>query len=968
MKSPFKFLDSYTKDDRAIFFGRDREIEELYQRVFDSKLLLVYGVSGTGKSSLIHCGLANKFLETDWLPLVIRRGVNIIESMAAAVGSASLTKQQNKFASPADFKKAVRSLYLDHYKPVFFIFDQFEELFIFGDREERRSFIHIVKSLTESDLQCRMIFVMREEYMAGITEFEKYIPTIFSNRVRIEKMSHRNALEAIKEPCKVFNISLEEGFAESLLEKLSPGETDVELTYLQVFLDKIFRLALQNLPPFRGAGGSVQPAGGSSPLPENQGGSSQPAGRPSLEPSGFGGSVNFSLSLLTKTGNVSDLLGSFLDDQISLMEDQDTALTLLKSFVSVKGTKQPMTPEEAREYALTLGRDIKENVIRDMIQTFVNLRILCDKDQNGRYELRHDALAAKIFEKFTMTEKELLEVRKYVENAFFTYEKRGIMLNKEDLDYLSVYERKLILPQHLNDFVMTSRSRISRQKKTLTNITRISAIIFILIVAALGRKYLIRQNALRENVLIAKYFLQSQSNPVKSLLNTLELWKKYPSSSILKFIIYSDFNKLISSKGDTSFSVIPLKNLFKPVISDSPVMSARINKERTLIYGSLLNDDIFIFDLQTGKIHSFNPGGKVAAMTVSVKDSLLASLLINNKGSVFNFRGQRLFDFKTSTNSIMNERLVKFWPSSDASLAAADGRLIRIYNKDGAVMYELIGCRDNINSLDISPDGKFICAVSNDTLGLIWNFDSTLHQFRVFGTLKGHTNVPWSCEFSKNGKYILTASADSTIRIWNLMGEQINPWMMFGMNYKGEAKYRQNMGEYDEDKKDPNLSAYYGKNCNASFSDDEMSIIATGYRYMNDSAGCQDVKYTKVLFYDQYHSKFIKLYYNPFIDIAREDNEENSPEDFSDLDVSPSGDLIAGTNKKEVTLIGPEGLRLCSLNGTFAFFSFDGTRLYYIDDKEIRWFPINIQEIRNMLDKYQIKNSVQNNKGVFTVL
>jgi hypothetical protein len=25
MKSPFKFLDSYTKDDREIFFGRDRD-------------------------------------------------------------------------------------------------------------------------------------------------------------------------------------------------------------------------------------------------------------------------------------------------------------------------------------------------------------------------------------------------------------------------------------------------------------------------------------------------------------------------------------------------------------------------------------------------------------------------------------------------------------------------------------------------------------------------------------------------------------------------------------------------------------------------------------------------------------------------------------------------------------------------------------------------------------------------------
>jgi AAA+ ATPase superfamily predicted ATPase len=132
MKSPFKFLDSYTKNDREIFFGRDREIEELYHRVFESKIMLVYGVSGTGKSSLIHCGLANKLQDTDWLPIVIRRGGNIIESMAAGISAASLTRQQSKFASPADFKKGVRSLYLDHYKPVFFIFDQFEELFIFG--------------------------------------------------------------------------------------------------------------------------------------------------------------------------------------------------------------------------------------------------------------------------------------------------------------------------------------------------------------------------------------------------------------------------------------------------------------------------------------------------------------------------------------------------------------------------------------------------------------------------------------------------------------------------------------------------------------------------------------------------------------------------------------------------------------------------------------------------------------------
>ena len=137
MKSPFKFLDSYTKDDRDIFFGREREIEELYHRVFESKIMLVYGVSGTGKSSLIHCGLANKFQETDWLPLVIRRGGNILDKLALAIKTASITPQTEANSLLFILKKLYRSLYLDHYKPVFFIFDQFEELFIFGDKEER---------------------------------------------------------------------------------------------------------------------------------------------------------------------------------------------------------------------------------------------------------------------------------------------------------------------------------------------------------------------------------------------------------------------------------------------------------------------------------------------------------------------------------------------------------------------------------------------------------------------------------------------------------------------------------------------------------------------------------------------------------------------------------------------------------------------------------------------------------------
>ena len=430
MRSPFKFLDSFTKEDREIFFGREKEIEELYQRIFKSKIMLVYGISGTGKSSLINCGLANKFRDEDWLPVNVRRGKNMLESMYAAIVAASLTPKAQYAASDVQFQKYVKSLYLDHYKPLYFIFDQFEELFIFGTKEEKSQFVKVIKTVVDSDIQCRFIFVMREEYMANVTEFERHIPVFFSNRVRIENMDISNARQAITGPCKVANISVEEGFAEALIENLSPGSPDIELTYLQVFLDKIYRMSIE----------------------EREGNKED-------------NNISFTLAQLKKAGNVSDLLGTFLNEQISLLSDPDTALAVLKSFVSVKGTKRQLTLDEVKEYSQTLGRHISDSDLLEMLQNFVHLRILRDKDLHERYELRHDSLATKIFEKISGVEKDILEIRQFIEDGYHNWQKRGVLLSSGDLEYIAPYESRLFLSSELLIFISQSRNQLEKANK-----------------------------------------------------------------------------------------------------------------------------------------------------------------------------------------------------------------------------------------------------------------------------------------------------------------------------------------------------------------------------------------------------------------------------------------------------------------------------------------------------------------------
>src|SRR5659263_527457 len=110
--SPFKFLDSFNLEDRNIFFGRDQEITDLYRRVFESKILLVYGISGTGKSSLINCGLASRFDESDWLPVNVRRGNNIVESINEAFNKQAIRPLKKTLS----VSEKLQSIYLDHFK------------------------------------------------------------------------------------------------------------------------------------------------------------------------------------------------------------------------------------------------------------------------------------------------------------------------------------------------------------------------------------------------------------------------------------------------------------------------------------------------------------------------------------------------------------------------------------------------------------------------------------------------------------------------------------------------------------------------------------------------------------------------------------------------------------------------------------------------------------------------------------
>jgi len=765
MKFPFKFLDSYTKDDRDIFFGRDREIEELYQKVFDSKLLLVYGVSGTGKSSLINCGLANKFLDTDWLPIMIRRGGNLIESMAAGILNTLITPYQNKLESPADFRKGVRSLYLDHYKPVFFIFDQFEELFIFGKKEEDKNFIGILQSLLSSDLQCKFIFILREEYLGWLSTFEKSIHGFFNNRMRVEKMDIGNARGAIEGPCNIHNIKVEEGFADKMLQKLCPKESEVELTYLQVYLDKIYKLASA----------------------ENK----------------KEDHIIFRGSHLDKAGNVYDILGSFLDEQISHLPDPELALTVLKAFVSARGTKRPANAEEVREYALTTGKNIDEQTINDLLHSFVNLRILQDKDHTGRNELKHDALALKIFEKITLLEKELIEIKQLIDNAYANWQKRGVLIGTEDLQYIAPYENKLYLPEEHEKLIEKSKRELVKSRQRRKNIFSAAAIVLIIILGGFTIWAVKeRKNAIEKEKIANEEKIKATTSEKEAIIardDAIESDRKaiISEKEAIAARIRAEESELRIKKEKELTEIRErqarannFNYLSKEIVAENPTIALRLaeyalsldpgNKAILSNMNSIYYDNSFykiFYKYKAGNLCQISPDWKKIIST-NGRSAILTDINGNNPkafighlGKIFNINDVHGFA-RRGYDDILS---MSFSPDGSTVLTGSNDKTARLWDLNGNTLHVFEGHAAYVRAVAFSPDGNTILTGSGDYTARLWDL-----QGKCIQILKGHKFELTSVAFSPDGSKLLTGSADSTAILWDLNGNIVQ-------RFKGHA-------------------------------------------------------------------------------------------------------------------------------------------------------------------------------------
>lgn len=227
-----------TNEDRNRYFGRDDEAGDLLSCVIAHSSVLLYAPSGAGKTSLINAKLTPMLEKAGFEVLKPSRVGNVLPD-GSAPGQISniytfnvLRNWDEGSTNPSRLARESLSAFLEDHKSVVVndedpkprvaIFDQFEELFTsYQERpRDREDFFDQVGAALENDRLLRVIFAMREDYIAELDPYLSLLPEKLRTRYRIERLSEDDALLAITEPLKDTEYSYAEGVAEQLVENL----------------------------------------------------------------------------------------------------------------------------------------------------------------------------------------------------------------------------------------------------------------------------------------------------------------------------------------------------------------------------------------------------------------------------------------------------------------------------------------------------------------------------------------------------------------------------------------------------------------------------------------------------------------------------------------------------------------------------------------------------------------------------
>jgi WD40 repeat protein len=808
---PYVGPRSFRKEQRAFFFGRDEEADDLVSIITAHAAVLLYSQSGAGKTSLLNAKLIPKLEEEEYfhvlppmrvqgqLPATLKIGKNtniFVLNALMSCGQLDVTKPNlgmtfhefvaqcgqhtNEYGEPA---------------PIVMVFDQFEELFTSypGRWPDREDFFRQIgealqgnpkKGLAGNPL-LRVIFCMREDYIAELDPYLHLLPEKLRTRFRLEHLREKKALTAITAPLKATNRSYAPGVAEQLVSNLLriPNQSMTGTQTMGLYVEPVqLQVVCQSL--------------WDALTPQER---------------------VITAKHLQKYGDVSQALSNFYERSIrSVAKDTGVKEETLRrwfgdTLITPEGTRAPVNR----------GKDTTGGMPNAAIDKLEAMRLIKGewKGTNVRwYELAHDRFIEPIRrsnDKWLANQSRSEQVRLRLEAKASKWQPGSKFLEAEELLEAQRLVRAGVASPSLKSLVEASRAGAQRKRIRLLGLIiaacAVAAVIFLIVALFAWQKSkdaALAEGKAKSRLLALKASMTLSADPELSVLLAKEALDKFADTKEAREVIRAGLLSLSNVGGalrdhgakvanaefshDGKFIVTRtmdnkvrlwnagtqkvIAQLGENVASDS----ARFSPDGKLIATAGLDGVVRLWDGTNGtpvrelKGHT----GPVHRAVFSPDGNNLVSVSDDNTVRVWNVATGAAVKVLTGHNAAVSE--LTFSPDKNHFATEAADEKAMIWSLDSDKGIALNGLTGTKAALAFSPDGTMLATEGGPGTSLgalptgeypatVWDVATGKKKF----TLWGHTDYIANVSFSPDGNAIVTSSGDSTARLWTSDGQLV---------------------------------------------------------------------------------------------------------------------------------------------------------------------------------------------------
>jgi len=269
-KNPFPGLRPFREDEEYLFFGRENQVDAMVDKLAATRFLAVVGTSGSGKSSLVNCGLRPALhgglmarAGTAWRMAQFRPGSNPMRAMARALaedgvlfrdyqaGGLTLaeivdtTLRMSKLGLIDIFEQAQ----LGEDVNLLVVVDQFEEMFryrqfgaghqenVYGISEEAAAFVNLLlEAKAQTTYPIYVVLTMRSDFLGDCTQFTGLAEAINAGQYLVPRMTRDERRAAISGPVGVGGAEISPVLLTRLVNDV--GDNPDQLSILQHALNR----------------------------------------------------------------------------------------------------------------------------------------------------------------------------------------------------------------------------------------------------------------------------------------------------------------------------------------------------------------------------------------------------------------------------------------------------------------------------------------------------------------------------------------------------------------------------------------------------------------------------------------------------------------------------------------------------------------------------------------------------------